>query len=133
LYYSGVPLSFSIDAEVTEPPAPTDPASLTFFLSNISQPVIQSRCITCHTTPGIASATPLLYVNSSVEGFQQTNYNTMLNYIENVPSGASLIFSKPQGLTSHGGGVQLSPGTAQLDDWMTFVSTAVNEVASNPP
>ena len=133
LYYSGVPLSFSIDAEVTEPPAPTDPASLTFFLSNISQPVIQSRCIACHTITGIAFATPLLYVNSSVEGFQQTNYNTMLNYIENVPSGASLILSKPQGLTSHGGGVPLSPGTAQLDDWMTFVSTAVNEVASNPP
>jgi hypothetical protein len=128
LYYSGVPLSFSIDAEVIEP---VDPPSLTFYLSNISQPIIQSRCIDCHTTTGVASTSELHYVNSSVEGFQQTNYNTMLNYIENVPSGASLILSQPQGLTAHGGGVQLSAGTEQLDDWITFVTSAINEVASN--
>ena len=128
LYYSGVPLSFSIDAEVTEP---ADPASLTFYLSNISQPIIQSLCITCHSTTGPASTSELRYVNSSVEGFQQTNYNTLLSYIENAPSGASLILSEPQGLTAHGGGVQLRTGTAQLDDWITFVSSAINEVASN--
>ncbi|PCI74716.1 MAG: hypothetical protein COB20_14740 [SAR86 cluster bacterium] len=128
LYYSGVPLTLSIDAEVTEP---ADPASLTFYLSNISQPIVQSQCIVCHTTTGVASTSALHYVNSSVEGYQELNYNTLLNYIENVPGGASLILSQPQGLTAHGGGVQLVAGTSQFNDWSTFVTTAINEVASN--
>ncbi len=128
LYYSGVPLAFSIEAETTEP---TDPANLTFYLSNISEPIVQSRCIVCHTPTGVASTSALHYVNSSVEDFQQTNYNALLDYIENVPDGASLILSKPQGITAHGGGIQLNSGTSELDDWSSFVAAAVNEVASN--
>ncbi len=125
LYYSGVPLTIAIEAEATEA------ASLTFYLSNISQPIVQSQCIVCHTSTGVASTSALHYVNSSVEGFQQINYNTLLNYIETVPNGASLILSKPQGLSAHGGGVQLQSGTPQLADWMSFVSTAQNDIASN--
>lgn len=125
LYYSGVPLVVGIETEVT------DPASLTFYLSNISQPIVQTQCIVCHTSTGVASTSALHYVNSSVEGYQQTNYNTLLNYIENVPNGASLILSKPQGQSAHGGGVQLSAGSTQLADWTTFVDTAQNDIASN--
>ncbi|MBL4582301.1 MAG: DUF1588 domain-containing protein, partial [Gammaproteobacteria bacterium] len=125
LYYSGVPLTFSIDAEVAEP------ASLTFYIADISEPIVQTQCIVCHTATGVASNSALHYVNSNVEGFQQTNYNTLLNYIENVPSGASLILSKPQGISAHGGGVQLVAGTAEFENWSTFVAAAVNEVASN--
>lgn len=126
LYYSGVPLTVSIGAEV-----PADPASLTFYLSNISQPIVQSRCIVCHTTTGTASTSALHYVNSSVEGYQQINYNTLLDYIENVPNGASLIVSQPQGITAHGGGVQLASGSQQLADWLQFIDSVQNEIASN--
>ena len=69
-------------------------------------------------------------MNSSVDSFQQTNYNTLLDYIKNVPGGASLILSNPQGLTAHGGGMQLSRGTSEFDDWSTFVATMINEVGS---
>ena len=132
LYYSGKPLSFSIlaDSAPETPEAAANPASQTFYLSNISGPIVQSKCLGCHKTTGSASYAGLNYVNSSVDGFQQTNYNTLLDYIKNVPGGASLILSKPQGLVAHGGGMQLIRGTAEFDDWSTLVATMINEVGN---
>jgi mono/diheme cytochrome c family protein len=160
LYYSGMPLSFSIlsdtapeipevaavaaaEAEaaavaaaeaaavaVAAAEAAANPASQTFYLSNISGPIVQTKCLGCHKTTGSASYAGLNYVNSSVDGFQQTNYSTLLDYIKNVPGGASLILSKPRGLVAHGGGMQLSRGTAEFDDWSTLVATMINEVGN---
>ena len=146
LYYSGMPLSFSIlsdtapeipevaavaeAAAVAAAEAAANPASQTFYLSNISGPIVQTKCLGCHKTTGSASYAGLNYVNSSVDGFQQTNYSTLLDYIKNVPGGASLILSKPQGLVAHGGGMQLSRGTAEFDDWSTLVATMINEVGN---
>jgi hypothetical protein len=142
LYYSGMPLSFSILSD-TAPETPevaavaeavaeaaANPASQTFYLSNISGPIVQTKCLGCHKTTGSASYAGLNYVNSSVDGFQQTNYSTLLDYIKNVPGGASLILSKPRGLVAHGGGMQLSRGTAEFDDWSTLVATMINEVGN---
>ena len=142
LYYSGMPLSFSILSD-TAPEIPevaavaaaaaeaaANPASQTFYLSNISGPIVQTKCLGCHKTTGSASYAGLNYVNSSVDGFQQTNYSTLLDYIKNVPGGASLILSKPRGLVAHGGGMQLSRGTAEFDDWSTLVATMINEVGT---
>lgn len=125
LYYSGVPLNLAIETEVVVKP------SLTFYLSNISQPIVQTRCIICHTSTGVASSSALHYVSSNIEGFQQTNYDTLLNYIQNVPNGASRILLKPQGLDAHGGGVQLGAGSTQLADWSSFLTTVNNEVAGS--
>jgi mono/diheme cytochrome c family protein len=156
LYYSGMPLSFSIlsdtapeipevaavaaaeaaavaaaeAAAVAAAEAAANPASQTFYLSNISGPIVQTKCLGCHKTTGSASYAGLNYVNSSVDGFQQTNYSTLLDYIKNVPGGASLILSKPRGLVAHGGGMQLSRGTAEFDDWSTLVATMINEVGN---
>jgi len=124
LYYSGVPLTVAIEAEVTEA------ASLTFFRSNISSPIIQSNCIGCHVSGGPAGGTPLVYVTSGVEGFQDTNYNTLLEYIKNVPNGSSKILSRPQGI-GHGGGAVLATESAGFADWSQFVSSVQNEVAGN--
>jgi mono/diheme cytochrome c family protein len=126
-YFSGVPLTFAIEAEAA------DPASLTFYVDNISEPIVQSQCIVCHTVGGVAGVglSALQYVSSSVEGFQQTNYNTLLDYIENVPNGSSLILSKPQGLPIHTGGVLLTPGSSQFATWSEFVALSQNDIASN--
>ena len=124
LYYSGVPLTVAIDPEVTEA------ASLTFFRSNISSPIIQSNCIGCHVSGGQAGGTQLVYVRNTVEGFQDTNYNTLLEYIKNVPNGSSKILSRPQGI-GHGGGAVLATESAGFADWSQFVSSVQNEVAGN--
>ena len=125
LYYSGSPLSFGIEAESV------DQANLAFYLENISQPIVQTQGIVCHTATGVASGSALHYVNSSVEDFAQTNYNTLFNYIQNMPNAASLILTKPQGLDTHGGGVQLQEGSAELENWSTLVTTIINAVADN--
>lgn len=125
LYYSGMPLTFEIEAEIV------DQASIEFYLSNISEPIVQTGCIVCHTATGVASTSALHYVDSSVEGFQETNYNTLFNYIQNMPNAASLILSKPQGLDAHGGGTQLQMGSTALEDWSSFVATVLDEVADN--
>lgn len=123
LYYSGAPLSLAFDAS-------PDPASFTLYTVNISTPIVQSRCIACHTSGGIAQATSLVYVNSTVPDFQQTNYDTLINYIENIANGSSLILSKPQGI-SHGGGTQLLAGSSEIQLWSEFVSSSLSDIASS--
>ncbi len=124
LYYSGVPLTVGIEAEDTEA------QSFTFFQSTISSQIIQSNCIACHSSTGIAMATPLIYVSSTVEGHEQTNYNALLDYIQNAPNGNSQILSKPQGF-DHLGGVAMQPGSTTLADWMEFVSLTQNDITDN--
>ena len=48
LYYSGVPLTFSIEAQVQQV------QSLTLYQNNISGPIIQAKCISCHVSGGLA-------------------------------------------------------------------------------
>jgi hypothetical protein len=105
LYFTGVPLSFFIQGEGSPP------ASETLFLESVSAPVIQLRCIVCHANPGVAQASGLNYQSSSVSGYQTTNYNTLVNYINNTPNGVARLMAKPLGQDNHGGGVIYSSGS----------------------
>ena len=95
----------------------------------------------CHKTGGAAASSALHYVDSSSTNFQATNYNTLVNYINNLlgnaverPSaamgsatdGSSLLLSKPQGI-NHGGGIQLMTGSQDLQKLQDFVSTVLAE------
>jgi len=125
LFYSGVPLSFGIEQEVTTP------ASLTLFTSNISSQITLKTCIVCHSSAGIASATSptpsqLQYLNSNQPDFLNANYNTLVNFIKNVPNGASLILSKPQGV-NHTGSAVLSPNSQDFLNFQQFVNVVLSE------
>jgi len=78
---------------------------------------------------GIAADSALVYLNSSQPDYVTANYNKLLEYIENAPNGAELILTKPQGLAIHGGGVQLTSGSADLAAFTNFVSTVESELA----
>ena len=73
LYYSGTPLSLEIAAEGATG------TSYQLFTDNISTPIIQTRCIICHSSTGIASATvstsQLQYLAATEPDFLQSNYN----------------------------------------------------------
>lgn len=105
LYFNAQPLSFSIQAQNSAP------ASETLFLESVSTPVIQARCIVCHTTPGVAQASGLVYQSSNISGYQTANYSTLVNYINNTPNGVARLMAKPLGQDSHGGGVIYSTAT----------------------
>ena len=133
LYYSGNPVTVAIGTEPpaepagAEPPAepagtepPAEPASLTIYNALISAPIVQSRCVSCHVSGGASGYTRLVFVRSSVDNYMTHNYNQMVDFVRNTPSGASLILSKPQGI-GHGGGIQLPSGSIELDNLSKFV------------
>lgn len=121
LFYSGAPISVSIG---TAPPA--EPASLTIYTQSISAQIVQLRCVVCHVSGGVAGGTPLLYVRSPAADFLTTNYNTIVNYIKNVPNGSNRILSKPQG-QAHSGGVQLQSGSTDFQNLSDFVNAVLTE------
>ena len=121
LFFSGAPVTVAIG---TEPPA--EPASLTLYNASISSPIVQSRCVSCHVSGGASGNTRLVFVRSSVDNHMALNYNEMVDFIRNVPSGASLILSKPQGI-GHGGGVQLASGSTELANLTDFVEAVQSE------
>ena len=124
LYFSGTPLSFVIDTAADLP-------SFSFYVENISSAIIQARCIVCHSSTGIASGSSLIYLDSSALDYQRSNYDSLIQYIENVPNGSELILSKPQGLSAHGGGVQLTAADDELQAWSEFVVLSVADIASS--
>ena len=134
IFYSGSALLVTIGAEQQSS------SSFQLYTTNISS-IIQNNCIMCHKTGGAAASSALRYVDSSSTNFQTTNYNTLVNYINNLLGGAverpgaamgpatngsSLLLSKPQGI-NHGGGIQLMTGSQDLQKLQDFVNTVLSE------
>ena len=92
---------------------------MNIFTASISGQIVQARCVNCHN--GIAA---LQLVRSSVRDYVNINYNSMVNYIRG--GGSSSILSKPQGI-GHGGGVQLSAGSTDLNNFKQFVDAVLSE------
>ena len=135
IFYSGSALLVTIGAEQQSS------SSFQLYKTSISSPIIQNNCIMCHKTGGAASSSALHYVDSSSTNFQTTNYNTLVNYINNLLGGAverpaaamgtatdgsSLLVSKPQGI-NHGGGIQLMTGSQDLQKLQNFVNSVLSE------
>ena len=135
IFYSGSALLVTIGAEQQSS------SSFQLYKTSISSPIIQNNCIMCHKTGGAAASSALHYVDSSSTNFQTTNYNTLVNYINNLLGGAverpaaamgtatdgsSLLVSKPQGI-NHGGGIQLMTGSQDLQKLQNFVNSVLSE------
>ena len=135
IFYSGSALLVTIGAEQQSS------SSFQLYKTNISSSIIQNNCIMCHKTGGAAASSALHYVDSSSTNFQTTNYNTLVNYINNLLGGAverpaaamgtatdgsSLLVSKPQGI-NHGGGVRLMTGSQDLQKLQNFVNSVLSE------
>ena len=135
IFYSGSALLVTIGAEQQSS------SSFQLYKTSISSSIIQNNCIMCHNTGGAAASSALRYVDSSSTNFQTTNYNTLVNYINNLLGGAverpaaamgtatdgsSLLVSKPQGI-NHGGGVRLMTGSQDLQKLQNFVNFVLSE------
>ncbi len=135
IFYSGSALLVTIGAEQQSS------SSFQLYKTSISSSIIQNNCIMCHKTGGAAASSALHYVDSNSTNFQTTNYNTLVNYINNLLGGAverpaaamgtatdgsSLLVSKPQGI-NHGGGVRLMTGSQDLQKLQNFVNFVLSE------
>jgi hypothetical protein len=100
--------------------------ALQFFTDNISMPIVQSRCINCHTAGGIASsqgARLVLVTNSNSNNLSINNEAFIA--LGNLLGSADLsdhVTRKASAQVSHGGGQQLSPGSQDLLNLETYLN-----------
>ncbi len=96
-------------------------SSFEFYQQNVSSSIVQNLCLSCHTEGGPASSTSLLYVASNVNGYQQTNFTILSNYIEQQSGAGDLLLSKSSGQAIHGGGQQFSASSQAYANLQQFV------------
>jgi hypothetical protein len=118
-------LSRATEGETTEPLPTGD--SLAFFEESVS-PILQSKCVVCHVSGGVADASGLHYVSSSTSGYIQTNYDTLSRYINSGNS--DTLLNKGRGV-SHGGGTQFSSDSQEFSDLSTFIELLGEEVSAS--
>ena len=98
-----------------------------FYASDVDS-IVQGKCITCHRSGGQAGGTELRFT-SSVSG----NHGVFDSFVNSPSKGAraSRVLSKITGGSGHGGGQQVSQGSAEyqtFSDYMDLLSAdeAVN-------
>ena len=107
-----------------------------FYASDVDS-IVHGKCITCHVSGGQAGGTALRFT-SSVSG----NHDVFDGYVNSPTQGAraSRVLSKITGGSGHGGGQQVSQGSAEyraFSDYMDLlgadepVNTSVLEGMNN--
>ena len=100
--------------------------ALQYFTDNISMPIVQSRCINCHTAGGIAPSqgARLVLVTNSNSNNLSINNEAFIS-LGNVLGSADLsdhVTRKASAQVSHGGGQQLAPGSQDLLNLETYLN-----------
>ena len=90
------------------------------FGQEISQPVVQSRCIACHVKGGVSGNTRLTFVPSSTPDHEALNLAAFSSLLSEVEGGTSYILNKVQGV-SHGGGAPVPAGSAAFAQMERFL------------
>jgi len=89
-----------------------------YFSENV-QPLLQSKCIACHSEEGIASETTLVLSEEA-----QVNFDTVSEVAAIVENGEYLLLTKPtnQHADGHSGGQPISPSSTEYDELELFVA-----------
>lgn len=111
------------------------------FVADISEPVVQSKCVNCHVEGGQSSHTPLVFVTSDDHHHEDHNFGEFRDYLADTDHGdhdhdhdddrpADVILDKIQGMQTHGGGVQVMPDTPEFRNMEQFLDILEAEVAA---
>ncbi len=100
--------------------------SRTHYEENISASLIQGACIVCHVESGIAGDSALVYQRSTVEGYLETNYQLLYDYVSN--GNGETLLNKATGV-SHGGGQQVAADSSEYENLSTFVDLTEAETS----
>ena len=117
LTYTPAPHQITISAPVvTPPPAPAPTVNplqeaQDFFNSKIESQVIQSRCITCHLSGGLAASSGITYLPASDSRHFTNNFTVLRNAGKSY--GRTGLLSRSMGLNGHQGGAQFSSTNEQ--------------------
>ncbi len=100
-----------------------------YYLDNIESSV-QSKCINCHRSGGQASGTALRFTASALE-----NHDVFESYV-NTPSlgaRANTVLTKIRGGAGHGGGVQVTEGSAEYQKFTRYMELLSEAPAPSVP
>ena len=89
------------------------------YFSDTVSPILQSKCIACHSGEGIASETTLVLSEDT-----QVNFDTVSEVATVMENGQYLLLTKPtnQHTDGHSGGQPIAPSSTDYDDIELFVA-----------
>ena len=97
--------------------------AMDLFGALISDPIVQSNCVSCHVVGGEAADTRLVFAPSADPDHESLNFERFEDYLRHVENGGDLILDKVQGI-DHVGGEQLSANTndyANLEQFLRLL------------
>ena len=118
LYFTPSALRFDIEEDVVTPTFREQAIEL--FNTTISPTIIQTRCIVCHVTGGQAAGqADNIFVRTSNTDHLSINFAELESL--HSATNSSYILNKASGMTSHGGGAQISNGGTLFNDLSDFL------------
>jgi len=97
-------------------------ASFSAFKADISTPVIQTECVICHISGGVAGNSDLLYKQQDEAGYEQHNYDVLKAFITKKAGNGDVLLANTRGELGHEGGNLFSPPDAEYSDLENFVN-----------
>ena len=104
------------------------------FRQHVSGPIVQTKCVNCHVQGGASGNTRLVFVRATdTPDHEAQNLRIFEDFLAAVAneSGGSYVLNKIQGV-GHGGGVQVSPGSAEFANMQRFLGLLGEEVEPAP-
>ena len=107
-------------------------ATTDFYIANISGPIVQSRCVNCHVSGGIADGqSRLLFERSSTANYQTINQQAFQAILDLSDVTPAYILSKSSGGNGHLGGTQLPVGSADYNNLETYLNMETGATGDN--
>lgn len=103
------------------------PDAFEFYQANISGPIVQARCVNCHTSGGVApnNGARLVLVTNSNSNFLAINHQAFQDFRNKLNASQDLsdyVTGKASDQINHGGGRQLAPGSEQIGNLETYLN-----------
>ena len=104
--------------------------ALSLYEKDIESKIVQTKCIACHVTGGLARDTSLIFSREN-ELSLENNFNTFKNLIAEKNDFGKYILSKVTGGASHQGGVQISKDSDEYVDFSAFIDALASSINPN--
>jgi uncharacterized cupin superfamily protein len=117
--------AWQVKSKLLTPPADASG----YYNANISQAIVQSKCIACHTTGGAASGTRIQFAAGTNGNNQALNQQSLVDFIQSFDGAADLLLSKVRGV-SHGGGTQVPSESENYSALVEFIQIYDSNVDS---
>jgi hypothetical protein len=97
-------------------------AALDAFTADISDVIVQSKCVICHVSGGASGNTSLVFTRSGSDSDHlANNFEVFQNYLASEADGATQILDKVRGV-AHGGGMQFSSFSSEYSNLSDFLN-----------